>query len=110
MNPQPERRTTEWEELQREAAASSHDPFLGRRQFVSLCGLASCLGVASCSLFGSGDPTQEKIEAFNQLRRALEDNAVDEEQNARLQLIADQLEDGLESLVTEVRALEQQKC
>lgn len=104
MNPQPERRTTEWEELQREAAASSHDPFLGRRQFVSLCGLASCLGVASCSLFGSGDPTQEKIEAFNQLRRALEDNAADAEQNARLQLIADQLEDGLESLVMEVRA------
>lgn len=104
MTPQPERRTTKWEELQREAAASSSGPSLGRREFVSLCGLASCLGVASCSLFGGGDAAQEKIEAFSQLRRALEDNAVDAEQNARLQLIADELELGLDSLTREVRA------
>lgn len=76
---------------------------MGRREFVSLCGLASCVGVSACSLLGGGDPAQEKIEAFATLRAALVDHSSDPEHEARLLAIADDLEDGLAALVKEVR-------
>ena len=84
-------------------AGPDADRALGRREFVSLCGLASCIGVSACSLLGGGDPAQEKIEAFATLRTALKKHSTDSVQEARLLTIADQLEDGLASLVAGVR-------